>query len=164
MLSSLLSNLSRLACCALWLHTKCCCCFIPSAAAAAHSQVVAIAFKSDGMQHLPACFTIVTKQLFEAQGPQPLCLVQDVVTRGSKFVFLYKQPGHRVIVNSVGHMMVSPSSIEASMQQSPCTRWCTLLLLPTCHKGPLCSPHSAPSSLPDHQPGQHHPHHCFAFL
>ncbi len=34
-------------------------------------------------------------------------------------MFLYKRPAHRVIVNNVGHMMVSPSSIEASMQQSP---------------------------------------------
>ena len=43
---------------------------------------------------------------------------QDVVTRGGKFFFLYKRPGNRVIVNDGGHMMVSPSSIEASVQQS----------------------------------------------
>ncbi|DBA97087.1 TPA: hypothetical protein ACH3X1_014857 [Trebouxia sp. C0004] len=43
---------------------------------------------------------------------------QDVATRGGEFVFLYKRPGHRVIANNAGHMMVSPSSIEASVQQS----------------------------------------------
>ena len=47
-----------------------------------------------------------------------LGMVQDVVTRGGKFFFLYKRPGNRVIVNDGGHMMVSPSSIEASVQQS----------------------------------------------
>lgn len=46
-------------------------------------------------------------------------LLQDVVTRGGKFLFLYKRPGHRVILNGVGQMMVSPSSIEASLHQSP---------------------------------------------
>ena len=45
-------------------------------------------------------------------------MVQDVVTRGGKFFFLYKRPGNRVIVNDGGHMMVSPSAIEASVQQS----------------------------------------------
>ena len=45
--------------------------------------------------------------------------MQDVVTRGGKLVFLYKRPGSRVVVNDLGHMMVSPSSIEASIQQSP---------------------------------------------
>ncbi len=44
-------------------------------------------------------------------------LLQDVVTRGGKFLFLYKRPGNRVIVNGLGHMMVSPSSLEASVQQ-----------------------------------------------
>ena len=44
--------------------------------------------------------------------------MQDVVTRGGKFFFLYKRPGNRVIVNDGGHMMVSPSAIEASVQQS----------------------------------------------
>ncbi|KAL0038251.1 hypothetical protein WJX79_010181 [Trebouxia sp. C0005] len=43
---------------------------------------------------------------------------QDVVTRGGKFVVLYKRPGKRVIVNNEGRMMVSPSSMEASIQQS----------------------------------------------
>ena len=47
-----------------------------------------------------------------------LGMLQDVVTRGGKFFFLYKRPGNRVIVNDGGHMMVSPSSIEASVQQS----------------------------------------------
>ena len=42
---------------------------------------------------------------------------QDVFTRGGKFLFLYKRPGRRVIVNDGGHMMVAPSAIEASVQQ-----------------------------------------------
>ncbi|KAL3149444.1 hypothetical protein ABBQ32_002237 [Trebouxia sp. C0010 RCD-2024] len=43
---------------------------------------------------------------------------QDVVTRGGKFLFLYKRPGKRVIVNDFGHFIVAPNSIEASIQQS----------------------------------------------
>lgn len=43
--------------------------------------------------------------------------LQDVVTRGGKFLFLYKRPGHRVIINSLGVMMVSPSAMETSVQQ-----------------------------------------------
>ncbi|DBA74569.1 TPA: hypothetical protein ACH3X2_009444 [Trebouxia sp. C0005] len=43
---------------------------------------------------------------------------QDVVTRGGKFFFLYKRPGHRVILTDGGHMMVSPSSMEASLHAS----------------------------------------------
>ena len=46
-------------------------------------------------------------------------MLQDVVTRGGKFLFLYKRPGRRVIVNSAGRMMVCPSSIEASVHQDP---------------------------------------------
>lgn len=42
---------------------------------------------------------------------------QDFVTRGGKFLFLYKRPGNRVILNAGGHMMVSPSALEASVQQ-----------------------------------------------
>ena len=45
------------------------------------------------------------------------CL-QDVVTRGGKFLFLYKRPGKRVIVNDFGHFIVAPNSIEASIQQN----------------------------------------------
>ena len=47
-----------------------------------------------------------------------MVLLQDVVTRGGKFVFLYKRPGKRVIVNDFGHFIVAPNSIEASIQQS----------------------------------------------
>ncbi|DBA97089.1 hypothetical protein WJX77_003952 [Trebouxia sp. C0004] len=43
---------------------------------------------------------------------------QDIVTRGAKFLFLYKRPGKRVIVNDLGRLMVSPTSMEASVQQS----------------------------------------------
>ena len=46
-----------------------------------------------------------------------LAALQDVVTRGGKFLFLYKRPGHRVIVNSNGVMMVSPSAIETTIQR-----------------------------------------------
>ncbi|KAL3155626.1 hypothetical protein ABBQ38_010824 [Trebouxia sp. C0009 RCD-2024] len=42
---------------------------------------------------------------------------QDLVTRGGKFVFMYKRLGRRVIVNAGGHMMVAPSRIEAWVQQ-----------------------------------------------
>ncbi|KAL0023829.1 hypothetical protein WJX77_009544 [Trebouxia sp. C0004] len=42
---------------------------------------------------------------------------QDVATRGGEFVFLYKRPGHRVIANNAGHMMVkawSSTSCQAT--------------------------------------------------
>ncbi len=44
--------------------------------------------------------------------------MQDVVTRGGKFVVLYKRPGKRIILNNEGRLMVPPSSMEASIQQS----------------------------------------------
>ncbi len=44
--------------------------------------------------------------------------VQDVVTRGGKLFYLYKRPGKRVIVNDLGHMMVCPTLIEATLQQN----------------------------------------------
>ena len=43
--------------------------------------------------------------------------MQDVVTRGAKFLFMYKRPGRRVIVNDTGRMMVCPSHLEQSVQQ-----------------------------------------------
>lgn len=45
-------------------------------------------------------------------------LVQDVVTREGKLLFLYKRPGQRVIVNAAGHVMVRPTHMEASVQKS----------------------------------------------
>ena len=53
--------------------------------------------------------------------------VQDVVTRGGKFLFLYKRPGKRVIVNDFGHFIVSPNSIEASIQQNTVGTYTILL-------------------------------------
>lgn len=50
--------------------------------------------------------------------PQELFVTQDIVTRGAKFLFMYKRPGKRVIVNDLGRLMVSPTSMEASVQQS----------------------------------------------
>jgi hypothetical protein len=44
---------------------------------------------------------------------------QDAVTRGGKFWKLYKRPGHRVIVNADGDMIVRPTFIEASVQRRP---------------------------------------------
>ena len=44
---------------------------------------------------------------------------QDAVPRSGKFIALYKRGGHRVIINSVGDMIVRPTSIEASMRQLP---------------------------------------------
>ena len=55
------------------------------------------------------------------------CCMQDVVTRGGKFLFLYKRPGKRVIVNDFGHFIVSPNSIEASIQQNTVGTYTMLL-------------------------------------
>ncbi len=46
-------------------------------------------------------------------------MLQDVVTRGGKMVFLYSRPGQRVLVNSRGDMIVRPSWVEASLQRLP---------------------------------------------
>lgn len=54
------------------------------------------------------------------------CL-QDVVTRGGKFLYMYKRPGRRVIINDMGRMMVCPSHLEQSIQQSTAGMMDTLL-------------------------------------
>ncbi|GAB4817725.1 hypothetical protein N2152v2_004771 [Parachlorella kessleri] len=41
----------------------------------------------------------------------------DVVTRGGKFLILYKRAGHRVLINRRGDMVVRPSFVEASIRQ-----------------------------------------------
>ena len=41
------------------------------------------------------------------------------MTRGGKFWKLYKRPGHRVIVNADGDMIVRPTFIEANVQRRP---------------------------------------------
>lgn len=74
------------------------------------------------LQQLAATFLRYKHLVAHPASPSVDCvhqLLQDVVTRGGKFFFLYKRPGHRVILNGVGQMMVSPSTIEASLQQSP---------------------------------------------
>ena len=45
--------------------------------------------------------------------------LQDAVTRGAKFCMMYKRPGHRVIINADGDLIVRPSFIEASVQRRP---------------------------------------------
>lgn len=57
---------------------------------------------------------------------------QDFVTRGGKFLFLYKRPGNRVILNAGGHMMVSPSALEASVQQLVAGLLSTSMLCTVC--------------------------------
>lgn len=59
-----------------------------------------------------------SRSLVDMQELKCPCCLQDVVTRGGKFLFLYKRPGKRVIVNDFGHFIVSPNSIEASIQQN----------------------------------------------
>lgn len=58
--------------------------------------------------------TAVCRRLFNSSSSY---LLQDVVTRGGKFLFMYKRPGRRVIVNNTGRMMVCPSHLEQSIQQ-----------------------------------------------
>ncbi len=41
------------------------------------------------------------------------------MTRSGKFWKLYKRPGHRVIINSDGDLIVRPTFIEASVQRRP---------------------------------------------
>eukprot|EP00210_Caulerpa_lentillifera_P008426 g8038.t1 len=42
---------------------------------------------------------------------------QDYITRTMKFVNLYKRPGHRVIINGQGDMLVRPSFIEMTLSR-----------------------------------------------
>lgn len=46
------------------------------------------------------------------------------MTRGGKLLFLYKRPGQRVIVDASGRMIVRPSHMEASVQQSAAGQSC----------------------------------------
>ena len=47
------------------------------------------------------------------QGSPESCIAaQDAVTRGGKFWKLYKRPGHRVIINADGDLIVRPTFIE----------------------------------------------------
>ena len=46
-------------------------------------------------------------------------VLQDIVARGGKLWFLYKRPGQRVIINALGDLIVRPSYIEVTMQQTP---------------------------------------------
>ena len=45
--------------------------------------------------------------------------MQDVVARRGKMIFLFKRPGHRVIINARGDLIVRPTYAEASVQRTP---------------------------------------------
>jgi len=47
--------------------------------------------------------------------------LQDAVARRCKFCFLYKRPGQRVIINKRGDMLVRPTFIELTLNQTPLT-------------------------------------------
>ena len=42
---------------------------------------------------------------------------QDAISRWGKFLTVYKRPGHRVIINHAGDLIVRPSFVEASYQR-----------------------------------------------
>lgn len=44
--------------------------------------------------------------------------MQDVVTREGKLLCLYKRPGHRVIIDAKGRLIVRPTHMEASVQRN----------------------------------------------
>eukprot|EP00884_Botryococcus_braunii_P001515 jgi/Botrbrau1/11364/Bobra.0038s0112.1 len=44
---------------------------------------------------------------------------QDIVSRGAKFLVLYKRGGQRVIINALGDMIVRPTPLEVSLQLTP---------------------------------------------
>ena len=46
-------------------------------------------------------------------------LVQDAVARRFKLCFLYKRPGQRVLINRKGDMLVRPTFIELTLNQTP---------------------------------------------
>ena len=45
---------------------------------------------------------------------------QDAVTRGAKFCKMYKRPGHRVIINADGDLIVRPTFIEVRISTPYC--------------------------------------------
>ena len=45
-------------------------------------------------------------------------VIQDIFTRGAKFLVLYKRTGKHAIVDGLGRLMVSPTLMEASVQQN----------------------------------------------
>ena len=47
------------------------------------------------------------------------CIAQDAVVRGGKLIRMYKRPGHRVIINTDGDLIVRPMFVEASIQRVP---------------------------------------------
>lgn len=46
---------------------------------------------------------------------------QDAVARRFKMCFMYKRPGQRVIINKRGDMLVRPTFIELTLNQTPLT-------------------------------------------
>ena len=44
---------------------------------------------------------------------------QDAVPRSGKFIHLFKRGGNRVIINTLGDLIVRPSPLEASLRQTP---------------------------------------------
>ncbi|KAK9823190.1 hypothetical protein WJX72_000942 [[Myrmecia] bisecta] len=47
---------------------------------------------------------------------------QDAVARGGKFVWLYKRPGQRVLIDAAGNIVVRPVFVELTVQQLPLRR------------------------------------------
>lgn len=45
--------------------------------------------------------------------------MQDAVARRFKLCFLYKRPGQRVLINRRGDMLVRPTFIELTLNQTP---------------------------------------------
>ena len=56
--------------------------------------------------------------------------LQDAVVRSGKFVIMYKRPGHRVIINATGDLIVRPSYVESSVRQRPGEQLTVTLALP----------------------------------
>ena len=82
------------------------------------------------------CLFLVLLPFSKQYGDSLPCVdVQDLVTRGGKFILMYKRSGKRVIINAGGHMMVAPSRIEAWIQQHTIgayLRRFILLIFPHC--------------------------------
>lgn len=58
--------------------------------------------------------------------------LQDVVTREGKLLFLYKRPGHRVIVDAKGRLIIRPTHIEASVQRDTAGAVHSLIVVNCC--------------------------------
>lgn len=59
---------------------------------------------------------IAISDFFHARNANVCFSHQDVVTRAGKFLWLYKRPGQRVIIDQLGDLVVKPNRLEFNLR------------------------------------------------